>query len=118
MSATTHDPSSRYPDAPIPENGTYAGAADNSQNDGYEDRQSVVSEALATLDISGRMSRNPYQTLLIAAGVGYILGGGLFTRLTANVVRMGMRLGALPAVQRELMGVAEAALSRRSNPSS
>jgi hypothetical protein len=118
MSATTNDPSRRYADAPIPENGTYAGATDNSQSDLYEDRPSVLSEALATLDISGRMNRNPYQTLLIAAGVGYILGGGLFTRLTANVVRMGMRVGALPAVQRQLMGVAEAALSRRSNDSS
>lgn len=63
------------------------------------------------LDLSGRMQRHPYQTLLIAAGVGYILGGGLFTRLTLNVLRVGVRMGALPLVKRELFGAAEAALN-------
>ena len=77
-----------------------------------------MSETLTALDLPGRMSRHPYQTMLIAAGVGYILGGGLFTRLTANVFRVGMRLGALPVVQRQLLGVAEAALGARSSPSS
>ena len=70
----------------------------------------MVATYVRALDLPGRMQRNPYQTLLIAAGVGYILGGGLFTRLTMNVLRVGVRVGALPIVQRELIGVAEAAL--------
>ncbi|MDP2307941.1 MAG: hypothetical protein Q8P18_18085 [Pseudomonadota bacterium] len=66
-----------------------------------------------SLDLQGRVSRNPYQTLLIAAGVGYILGGGLFSRLTVNVLRMGVKVAGLPMVQRQLLGVAEAALAPR-----
>jgi hypothetical protein len=75
-----------------------------------EHDQSVVAQAVTSLDIRGRMTRHPYQTLLIAAGVGYVLGGGLFTRLTANVFRVGMRVGGHPLVQRELFGVAQALL--------
>lgn len=66
---------------------------------------------LKSLDIPGRIIRHPYQSLLIAAGVGYILGGGLFSRLTVNVLRLGVRVGGLPMVQRQLLGVAEAAFS-------
>lgn len=67
----------------------------------------------SALDLPGHMQRHPYQTLLIAAGVGYILGGGLFTRLTLNVLRIGIRMGALPIVKRELLGAAEAAIGAR-----
>ena len=60
------------------------------------------------LDIAGRMHRNPYQTMFVAVGLGYVLGGGLFTRFTLNVCRIGIRAGALPILQRELIGVAMA----------
>jgi hypothetical protein len=73
---------------------------------------------IKSLDIPGRIERHPYQALLIAAGVGYVLGGGLFTRLTLNVFRVGMRVGALPIVQRQLLGAAEAAMSARTTDSS
>lgn len=75
-------------------------------------------ETLRSLDIQGRIYRNPYQSLFIAAGVGYVLGGGLFTKLTMNVLRTGMRIASLPMVQRELLAVAEAALQNPSHPPS
>lgn len=56
-----------------------------------------------------QVREHPYQALLVAAGVGYILGGGLFTRLTLSAVQVGLRMGALPIVQRQLLGVVEAA---------
>jgi hypothetical protein len=59
-----------------------------------------------------QVRQHPYQALLVAAGVGYILGGGLFSRLTLSVVRTGLRMGALPMVQRTLIG----ALTRSSLP--
>ncbi len=83
-----------------------------------EEPQSMVVEAINALDISGRMTRHPYQTMLIAAGVGYVLGGGLFTRLTGNMFRVGIRVGSHPLIQRELLGAAEALLRGRSNSSS
>lgn len=70
------------------------------------------------LDLSERVRRQPYQSLLIAAGIGYVLGGGLFTRFTMNAVRMGMRLATLPMIQQELLGAAEAVMRPQPNTSS
>jgi len=59
-----------------------------------------------TLDIGGRVQRNPYAMLAGALGVGFVLGGGLFTRLTATIVGAGLRLAvmtALPAIQQTLV---------------
>lgn len=61
--------------------------------------------------LSQRAMAHPYQTLLIAAGVGYVLGGGLFTRLTMSMLRAGVRMGALPLVRRALLDAAEVALA-------
>jgi len=57
------------------------------------------------LDIEGRLQRNPYGMLAGALAVGFVLGGGLFTRLTARIAGAGLRMGlmaALPLLQREL----------------
>jgi hypothetical protein len=51
-----------------------------------------------TLDIKGRVDRNPYGTVAAALGIGYVLGGGLFTPLTARIVRLGVRIGVRLAV--------------------
>ena len=36
-----------------------------------------------TFDIEGRLKRSPYGMVAGALGMGFVLGGGLFTRLTA-----------------------------------
>ena len=57
------------------------------------------------LDIEGRLERNPYGMLAGALAVGFVLGGGLFTRLTASIAGAGLRVGlaaALPLLQQEL----------------
>ena len=63
--------------------------------------------------LSLQLHHHPYRTLLAAAGFGYVLGGGLFTRFTFKMLRIGARMGALPLVSRELAGVAEVALGSR-----
>jgi hypothetical protein len=72
--------------------------------------RSAVSDLNQTLDLKGRVERHPYGMVLAALGVGYVLGGGLFTPLTARMIRLGVRLAALPFVKDELIGMAEAAL--------
>ena len=55
------------------------------------------------LDIEGRLQRNPYGMVAGAVAVGFVLGGGLFTRLTARIAGAGLRMGlmaALPLLQR------------------
>ena len=58
------------------------------------------------LDIEGRLQRNPYGMVAGAVAVGFVLGGGLFTRLTARIAGAGLRMGlmaALPLLQQELV---------------
>ena len=39
----------------------------------------TLSDLQGTLDIQGRVNRHPYGTLAAAVGIGYVLGGGLFS---------------------------------------
>jgi len=70
-----------------------------------------------TLDIQGRVDRHPYGTVAAAVGIGYVLGGGLFSPLTARILglglRIGLRLAAIPVLRDELFGFAEALGDRR-----
>jgi hypothetical protein len=75
----------------------------------WTDARSAVVDLGQSLDLRGRVERNPYGMMAAALGVGYILGGGLFTPLTARIIRLGVRLAALPFVKDELLGMAEQA---------
>ena len=55
-------------------------------------------DATRTLELRSRVNEHPYAALAAAAGVGYVLGGGLFTRLTARTVKLALRIGASLAV--------------------
>lgn len=68
------------------------------------------------LHLMGQVREHPYKALLVAVGAGYILGGGLFTRLTLSAIQTGIRMGALPIVQRQLLGAAEAASNSMNAP--
>jgi ElaB/YqjD/DUF883 family membrane-anchored ribosome-binding protein len=63
------------------------------------------------LDIKGRVDRHPFGTVAAALGIGYVLGGGLFTPLTGRIVRMGVRLGmriaVLPLLRQEIAQLVE-----------
>jgi hypothetical protein len=62
------------------------------------------------LDIEGRLRRNPYGMMAGALAVGFVMGGGLFTRLTARIAGAGLRMGlaaAWPLLQRELFAKRE-----------
>lgn len=72
--------------------------------------QGAVGDLVEVLDLNGRVQRHPYGMLAAAAGVGYVLGGGLFTPFTARLIRLGVRLAALPFVKDELLSMAEAAV--------
>ena len=76
----------------------------------FTDARGAVHDLGAGLDLKGRVQRNPYGMVAAAIGVGYVLGGGLFTPLTARMLRVGVRLAMLPFVKDELMGMAEAAM--------
>ncbi|AKQ67397.1 hypothetical protein A176_004309 [Myxococcus hansupus] len=95
-----------------PQGGGFGQRVDHIGSDAqqlWSDARGAVEDLGQTLDLRGRVQRNPYGMMAAAIGVGYLLGGGLFTPLTARVLRLGVRLAALPLVKDELLGMAEAA---------
>ena len=52
------------------------------------------------IDIDGRVERNPYGMIAGAVGAGFVLGGGLFTRLTGQIAGAALRIGVMAALPR------------------
>jgi hypothetical protein len=73
--------------------------------------RSTAEELGHAFDVRRRVRRHPYAFLAAAAGLGYVLGGGLFTRTTARLLGVAGRVAALPVVRSELIGLAEAVLA-------
>ncbi len=63
------------------------------------------------LDMSGQVQAHPLRTVAVAAGVGYLLGGGLFSPLTGRLLRIGLRALVVPLVTRQFEALAEGASS-------
>lgn len=59
--------------------------------------------------VSKHVSENPYVTLAAAAGVGFILGGGMRSPFGQLLVRVGVRAFGPPLVSAALHSVAERA---------
>lgn len=66
--------------------------------DAWSRTRDVLSDIGQSLDVKGRIDRHPYGTLAAAVGVGYVLGGGFFTPLTARILRLGFKIGVRLAV--------------------
>jgi hypothetical protein len=62
------------------------------------------------LDVASIVEAHPVGALATALGVGYVLGGGVFTRLTAHLVRIAVRLGVklavIPVIEGEIVALA------------
>ena len=88
----------------------HVGNLNNSAHEFWDNARGVVTDLRQAVDLKGRVGRHPYGMIAAAIGVGYVLGGGVFTHLTGRLVRLGLRLAALPLVKQELLGMAESAL--------
>lgn len=62
--------------------------------------RSLVDLVRDIADIEGRVDRNPYGMMAGAMGAGFILGGGLFTRLTEKLAGAALRIGVMAALPR------------------
>ena len=58
------------------------------------------------VDLRGRVQRNPIGMVLGALGVGYVLGGGLFSPTTARLLRIGVRLALIPIIKSQIGNIA------------
>jgi hypothetical protein len=58
--------------------------------------------------INGQLLRNPYGMVACALGMGFVLGGGLFTKLSGRLVALGLRVAlrsALPFLERQIVRI-------------
>jgi len=87
------------------------GAMDHAKRMAEESRafkEAVASQAdslTRAIDLRGRVERNPIGMVLAAAGVGYVLGGGLFSPLTGRLVKIGIRLALIPLIKSQLSNI-------------
>jgi hypothetical protein len=61
------------------------------------------------VNLRGRVNEHPIAMVLAALGVGYVLGGGLFSPFTGRVLSIGLRLAVIPLVKSQLAAMAGAA---------
>lgn len=75
-----------------------------------KDANSAINGVADAVGLTAKVEKAPYAMVGAALGLGYVVGGGLFTPTTARLVRMGMKLASIPAVRERLLDVAEAAI--------
>ena len=66
--------------------------------------------------LARQTKEHPGRSVALALGAGYLLGGGLFSRLTARVVgtgiRMGLRMAVIPFITQSIVALGEGMLTR------
>jgi hypothetical protein len=86
--------------------------ASDSAQEAWTQTRGAFSDLGDAIDLKGRVKRRPYGTVAAALGIGYVLGGGIFTSLTSRIVRLGLRIGVraalLPLLKDQIAGLAEA----------
>jgi ElaB/YqjD/DUF883 family membrane-anchored ribosome-binding protein len=83
----------------------------NSAQQLITEARDAVDDLKRKVDFQGRMERHPYTMLAAAAAVGYVLGGGLLTSMTARLIKIGLKVAALPLIKDELMNLADSTIS-------
>lgn len=100
----------------MPDNGTGIGESSTSSSARVGDAAARVKRDVGELGSAIAAKRDdimesardfvqtkPLAAVGIAFGIGYALGGGIFSRATGRIVSVGMRLGAM-ALVRQLLG--------------
>jgi hypothetical protein len=59
-------------------------------------------EIRSKVDLSRSVQAHPFRAVLIGVGVGYVLGGGLFSPLTRQLLRLGSRALIVPLVRGQI----------------
>lgn len=83
----------------------------DSAQQAWDRTRGAFSDIKRVADIDGRVQRNPYGTVAAAVGIGYVLGGGIFSPLTARIVGLGLRIGVrlalLPLMKDQISELAD-----------
>ena len=88
------------------------GWVNDSAHKAWDRTRGAVDELKRAAAIEQRVNRNPYGAMAAALGIGYVLGGGIFTPLTSRIVALGLRIGirlaVLPMLKDEISVLADA----------
>jgi hypothetical protein len=87
------------------------GHLNDSAHQLLDEARSTFEDLGQAADLRGRVQRHPYAMVAAAVGVGYVLGGGLFSSLTFRLFGIGIRVAAIPLVKHQLLDLAGAAVS-------
>ena len=74
-----------------------------------EDARHLYSTLQQDNPVADYYQKSPYAVLGAAAGLGYILGGGLLTPFTRRILRVGLKAAALPVAASQLRQLAQGA---------
>lgn len=66
----------------------------------------ALNGAADSIGFTSPVARSPYLSAGAALGVGYVLGGGLFTPTTLRILRIGGKLSTVPAIRQLIMNLA------------
>ncbi len=82
----------------------------DSAQEAWTQTRGAFSDLTDAIDIKGRVKRRPYGSVAAALGLGYVIGGGIFTPLTSRIVRLGLRIGVrlalVPLLKDQIAGLA------------
>jgi hypothetical protein len=90
-------------------------------NDSSRSGRGETSREIADVkaDLGQLVAAHPVGALAVALGAGYALGGGVFTRLTSSLLRVGIRLGiqlaVMPLIEQELATLVGVGGSEKAN---
>lgn len=77
-----------------------------------EDANSALNGVADAVGLTEHVERSPYLSVAAAVGLGYVVGGGLFTGTTARLLRLGLKVAAVPMVQDQLLDLAETVIDQ------
>jgi hypothetical protein len=90
--------------------GQHVDRVSGSAQEAWTETRGAFSDLTDAIDIKGRVKRRPYGSVAAALGLGYVIGGGIFTPLTARIVRLGLRIGVrlaiVPLLKDQIAGLA------------
>jgi hypothetical protein len=66
----------------------------------------TVNSFSESIDLRGRVQRAPVAMVSAAFGIGYLVGGGLFSPMTRRLLKTGLAAAILPFVKRQLSTMA------------
>lgn len=77
-----------------------------------QDANSALNGVADAVGLTEHVERSPYLSIAAAVGVGYVVGGGLFTGTTVRLLRLGLKIAAVPMVQDQLLDLAETVIDQ------